>query len=238
MRYENLKKNDVLFCESKGSRVLKLVEKVEGSWVGRDIFTNQNFELNNTDQFKLVNRDTKVKPLSLLKLIESKNGPSTLTENEVFVVDYIMDNYSPDELQELKNSYDDGEHMDIKIAHFSSLLRYLNLPSGHSDSLFFQYILCAYENMGKTITSSTPIKRLKEYKFEWTEERKQTELNTYYIEFYAMNDEDAEKISIHLKEDFWNYNPETYDTDYGDSEFLGMTNPEIKIENSSPFVID
>ena len=53
-----------------------------------------------------------------------------------------------------------------------------------------------------------------------------------------MNDEDAEKISIHLKEDFWNYNPETYDTDYGDSEFLGMANPEIKIENSSPFVID
>jgi len=40
MRYENLKKNDVLFCELKGSRVLKLVEKVEGSWVGRDIFTN------------------------------------------------------------------------------------------------------------------------------------------------------------------------------------------------------
>ncbi len=60
MRYENLKKNDVLFCESKGSRVLKLVEKVEGSWVGRDIFTNQNFELNNTDHSKLVNRDTKV----------------------------------------------------------------------------------------------------------------------------------------------------------------------------------
>ena len=50
MRYQNLRKNDVLFCESKGSRVLKLVEKVEGSWVGRDIFTNQNFELNNTDQ--------------------------------------------------------------------------------------------------------------------------------------------------------------------------------------------
>ncbi len=30
MRYQNLRKNDVLFCESKGSRVLKLVEKVEG----------------------------------------------------------------------------------------------------------------------------------------------------------------------------------------------------------------
>ncbi len=56
MRYQNLRKNDVLFCESKSSRVLKLVEKIDGSWVGRDIFTNQNFQLNNTDQFKLVNR--------------------------------------------------------------------------------------------------------------------------------------------------------------------------------------
>ncbi len=128
--------------------------------------------------------------------------------------------------------------MDTKITHFSSLLRYLNLPGFHRESSFFQYILCAYENMGKTITSSTPIKRLKEYKFEWTEERRQTEYNTYYIEFYAMNDEDAEKISIHLKEDFWNYPHETYDTDYGDSEFLGMVNPEIKIEDSRPFVID
>ena len=103
MRYQNLRKNDVLFCESKGSRVLKLVEKVEGSWVGRDIFTNQNFELNNTDQFKLVNRERKVKPLSLVSLVESTNGPSTLTEKEVFIVDYILDNYNPDELQEAKD---------------------------------------------------------------------------------------------------------------------------------------
>lgn len=238
MRYENLKKNDVLFCESKGSRVLKLVEKVKGSWVGRDIFTNQNFELNNTDQFKLVNRNTKVKPLSLLKLIESKNGPSTLTEKEVFIVDYIMDNYDPDEIQELKNSYDDGEHMDTKIPHFKSLLRYLNLPGGYDDASFFQYILCAYENMGKTITSSTPIKRFKEYRFNWTEERIQTEFNTYYISYYAANAEDAEKISKHLQEDFWSYNPESYDTDYGDSDFVRMDNAETKLEDDRPFVID
>jgi len=89
MRYQNLRKNDVLFCESKGSRVLKLVEKIDGSWVGRDIFTNQNFQLNNTDQFKLVNRERKVKPLSLVSLVESTTGPSTLTEKEVFIVDYI-----------------------------------------------------------------------------------------------------------------------------------------------------
>lgn len=238
MRYENLKKNDVLFCESKGSRVLKLVDKVDGSWLGRDIFTNENFELTNTDQFKLVNRERKVKPLSLLKLIESKNGPSTLTEKEVFIVDYIMDNYNPDELKELKDSYDDGEHMSTKIPYFNSLLRYLNLPGGYSDASFFQYVLCAYENIGKTITSSTPIQRFKEYRFNWTEEREQTEYNTYYIEFYAANEEDAKKISKHLQDDFWSYSPDSYDTDYGDSEFIRMLDAETKLEDDRPFVID
>lgn len=238
MRYENLKKNDVLFCESKGSRVLKLVDKVDGSWLGRDIFTNENFELTNTDQFKLVNRERKVKPLSLLKLIESKNGPSTLTEKEVFIVDYIMDNYNPDELKELKDSYDDGEHMGTKIPYFNSLLRYLNLPGGYSDASFFQYVICAYENIGKTITSSTPIKRFKEYRFTWTEEREQTEYSTYYLEFYAANEEDANKISKHLQDDFWSYNPDAYDTDYGDSVFIQMRDPETKLEDERPFVID
>jgi len=238
MRYENLKKNDVLFCESKGSRVLKLVDKVDGSWLGRDIFTNENFELTNTDQFKLVNRERKVKPLSLLKLIESKNGPSTLTEKEMFIVDYIMDNYSPDELKELKDSYDDGEHMSTKIPYFTSLLRYLNLPGGYSDASFFQYVLCAYENIGKTITSSTPIQRFKEYRFTWTEEREQTEYSTYYLEFYAANEEDANKISKHLQDDFWSYNPDAYDTDYGDSVFIQMRDPETKLEDERPFVID
>jgi len=237
MRYQNLRKNDVLFCESKGSRVLKLVEKIDGSWIGKDIFTNQNFQLKNTDQFKLVNRERKVKPLSLLSLVESKNGPSTLTEKEVFIVDYIMDNYSPDELEDIKNNFQDGE-INTKIPHFNSLLRYLNLPGGHSESSFFQYILCAYENIGKTITSSTPITRLNEYEFRWTEERLQTEYTTYTLEFYAANDEDAEKISKYLREDFWSHNPESEDSDYGDSQFVGMIEPEVRQSNMKPFVID
>jgi len=238
MRYENLKKNDVLFCESKNSRVLKLIEKVDGSWVGRDIFTNQSYELNSNDQFKLVNRERRVKPLSLTSLVESENGPSTLTEKEVFIVDYIMDNYSPDELTDLKDSYDEGNHVDTKIPHFSSLLRYLNLGGGHNESSFFQYIICAYQNIGKTITTSTPIDRFYEYSFRWTEERLQTEYSEYYVDFYAINDEDAEKISEHIKEDFWSYQPDNRDTDYGDSQFVGMIDPNVEPTSEKPLVID
>jgi hypothetical protein len=238
MRYQNLRKNDVLFCESKGSRVLKLVEKIDGSWVGRDVFTNQNFQLNNTDQFKLVNRERKVKPLSLVSLVESTNGPSTLTEKEVFIVDYIMDNYDPDELKDFKESYDNFTHMDTKISHFSSLLRYLNLPGGHTESSFFQYILCAYENMGKTITTSTPITRLFPYECRWTEERLQTEYTTYTIDFYASNDELADKISEDLRINFWEHDPQAEDSDYGDSQFVGMVEPGFQRTNMKPFVID
>ena len=238
MRYQNLRKNDVLFCESKGSRVLKLVEKIDGSWVGRDIFTNQNFQLNNTDQFKLVNRERKVKPLSLVSLVESTNGPSTLTEKEVFIVDYILDNYDPDKLQEAKDSYNNFTHMDIKMPHFNSLLRYLNLPGGHTESSFFQYILCAYENMGKTITTSTPITRLFQYECRWTEERLQTEYTTYTIDFYASNDELADKISEDLRINFWSHDPQAEDTDYGDGQFVGMIEPGFQRTNMKPFVID
>ena len=93
MSFSSLKKNDVIFCESKNSRVLKLIEKVDGSWIGRDIFTNQSYELNSNDQFKLVNRERRVKPLSLTSLVESTDGPSTLTEKEVFIVDYISNTF-------------------------------------------------------------------------------------------------------------------------------------------------
>jgi hypothetical protein len=237
MRYQNLRKNDVLFCESKGSRVLKLVEKIDGSWISKDIFTNQNFQLNNTDQFKLVNRDRKVKPLSLVSLVESTNGPSTLTEKEVFIVDYILDNYSSDELQDLKYNYDDGK-FENKIPYFKSLLRYLNLPGGYTEGSFFQYVLCAYDNMGKTITTSTPITRLFEYECRWTEESLQTQYTIYTIDFYASNDEVAEKISNELREDFWSHDPQDQDIDYGDSQFVGMIKPTFERTNTKPFVID
>jgi hypothetical protein len=237
MRYENLKKNDVLFCESKGSRVLKLIDKVDNSWIGRDVFTQENFELSNKDQFKLVNRERKTKPLSLIKLVESTEGPSTLTENEVFIVDYIMDNYNPEELGELVVAYEKGKHLDVVIPHFKTLKRYLNINGNYTSDDFYQYIYCAYENIGKTITTSTRIERFKEFEFRMVEERRQYEYTTYGVSFHARNHEDALEISEIIKDDFFSYDPENYDTDYGDSDFLSLGDPELRLSDSRPVVI-
>jgi hypothetical protein len=92
--------------------------------------------------------------------------------------------------------------------------------------------------MGKTITTSTPITRLFEYECRWTEESLQTQYTIYTIDFYASNDEVAEKISNELREDFWSHDPQDQDIDYGDSQFVGMIKPTFERTNTKPFVID
>lgn len=238
MIFENLTKNDVLFCESKGSKVLKLIEKVGETWIGRDIFSNQNFELTNSDQFKLVNRNRKITPLSLVKLFESKDSQTTLTEKEVLIVDYIKDNYDPDELEEMRISYKNGTIGKSNLLNFQSMRRYLNLRSGYSQDNLIQYVFCAIENINKTITTSTQIKRFQEFTFYWVEEALVTELTTYRVEFSAIDMSDAEKIIEVIKDDFWSYDPEANDTDYGDREFVKMSNPEIYEDTSPKLVIE
>ena len=49
---------------------------------------------------------------------------------------------------------------------------------------------------------------------------------------------DAEKISEHIKEDFWSYQPDARDTDYGDSQFVGMVDPNVEPTSEKPLVID
>lgn len=237
MIFENLTKNDVLFCESKGSKVLKLIEKVGETWIGRDIFSNQNFELTNSDQFKLVNRNRKVTPLSLVKLFESKDSQTTLTEKEVLIVDYIKDNYDPDELEEMRISYKNGTIGKSNLLDFQSMRRYLNLTSGYSQDNLIQYVYCAIENINKTITTSTQIKRFQEFTFYWNEETIVTEFTTYRVGFSAIDRSDAEKIIEVIKDDFWSYDPESTDSDYGDREFVKMSNPEIYEDKSTKLVI-
>ena len=84
MSFGSLRKNDVLFCESKGSRVVKLVESNNNVWIGRDMFSGQNIEITESDTFKLVNKQRKTKPMSMVSLLESESSSRpTLTEKEV-----------------------------------------------------------------------------------------------------------------------------------------------------------
>ena len=243
MSFGNLKKNDVLFCESKGSRVVKLVENVNNVWIGRDMFSNQSVEITNHDTFKIVNNQRKSKPLSMVSLLESTDSVRpTLTEKEVFIVEYFQDNFTSDQLNKIRVNYYDGGYLKKSVIEgLNSLKRYLNIISRVSDDVFIQYALCAYDNLGEEITTSTPISRFKEYSFTMVEERKQWEYTTWGIDFWAEydNQELLDEFVETMQDDFWNHSPDSLDTDYGDSETMGMSDPELTpLHRSKPFIIE
>lgn len=243
MSFGSLKKNDVLFCESKGSRVVTLIENNNNVWIGRDMFSGQNIEITRNDSFKLVNKQRKSRPLSMVSLLESENSVRpTLTEKEVFIVEYFLDNYSQEELSQISESYYSGDYIkNNPISDIKSLKRYLNIDVKRNDDVYMEYGLCANDNYGEEISTSTPISRFKEYRFSMVEEREQIEWASWYFDFDAgMND--GEVIDEFVKEfekDFWSYDPDHEDTDYGDSTTLGLSDPEVRTTwRSTPFIIE
>ena len=135
MSFGSLRKNDVLFCESKGSRVVKLVESNNNVWIGRDMFSGQSIEITENDTFKLVNKQRKTKPMSMVSLLESESSSRpTLTEKEVFIVEFFLDNYSQEELSQLSESYYNGDYLKgHSISVLKSLKRYLNIGNRGAD---------------------------------------------------------------------------------------------------------
>lgn len=241
MNFSNLKRNDVIFCESKGSRVIKLTEQNENLWVGKDLFTNQHFEISSTDSFKLVNRAKKTKPLSLLSLVESENPSSTLTEKEVIIVDYLIETYSHEEMNKLIGDYKEAINVQYpnSINIFKSISNYLNLKKGINYSEMFQYLICASENIGKPITTSTTITRFLQYTLSFMEHRLQHEYISYTIDFSALNQEDAEKISEVMQNDnIWDYDPESHDSEYGDSDVIDVYDFNTHLDSPTPLIID
>ena len=67
--FNNLKKNDVVFSESKGSRVFKLISKKDNHWVVGDMFTKKFDIITESDTFRVVKTENKPKPISLLNLL-------------------------------------------------------------------------------------------------------------------------------------------------------------------------
>ena len=62
MSFNNLKKNDVVFSESKGSRVFKLISKKDNHWVVGDMFTKKFDTITESDTFRVVKTENKPKP--------------------------------------------------------------------------------------------------------------------------------------------------------------------------------
>jgi len=243
MSFRNLKKNDIVFCESN-SRVLKLVEKQNGVWNTQDLFSKQPIKLSSNQTFKLVETHKKVsKPMSMLKLMEQDESvPSTLTEKEVFIVDYLLSEVDQSLLHQAERVFrkmESSRDMTTVIGNiFSPIVRYLSLGNSTNDTRYFQYVFCALENLdGSEINTSTRIERLSTFQYEKVEIRKQIEYVSWTVDnIPSFSEEDLRDNLSTIDDNFWNWSPDSRDTDYGDSDTLGWEDEKLSLEDG-PLVI-
>ena len=240
MDYKNLKENDVVFCESKKSRVLKLVSQKSNGWLCEDIFTKQSHIINEKDNLRLVNTSRKVKPISLRKLFEEENSNDTLTEREVYIVEYIIDNYSLDTLKEIESAIEDGQILNVNYKNLNSFLRYLAINKEFAAGELSQYFLCALNNYGSEINQSTKIDRFIPYKISFVEISNQARYDYCGIEVYGPNTESYSKtIREYFIRNIGEYVSllEYNDMDYGDTFGSKFNYEDLDSEPSDEFIL-
>ena len=170
MDFNNLKRNDIIFSESKGSRVFKLISKNNNQWIVEDVFSKQSDMINEQDQIKVVKTDRKSTPISMTKLFESSKVSirPTLTEKEVFLIDELKESYEESELHDIIEKYENG-NLDVGFNLMNKYVKILSvsLKSWWDNTALIQYVYCAIINYDNEVTTSTNI-----------EDRKSTRLNS------------------------------------------------------------
>jgi hypothetical protein len=245
MSFNNLKKNDVVFSESKGSRVFKLISKKDNHWVVGDMFTKKFDTITESDTFRVVKTENKPKPISLLNLVEN-NGVSirpTLTDKEVFIVEELKDSYEENDLHDVIERYENGE-----LNSGDNLLQqYLKILNSQSKSQYdsfalIQYVYCAIENYDTEVSSSTKIDRFKLFELKTTEITDERKYQNWTLNVPALDLDMMNKMQSGILNNFWNYDPDAGWADYGDSDFIGMEDIEIEeiglSEYRKPLVIE
>lgn len=242
MSFTSLKKNDVIYSESKDSRVFKLISKKNNKWIVEDVFSKKTDTITEQDQFKIVKTETKIKPISMLRLFEDtkSNSNPTLTEKEVFLVDELIETHEEEYLHGLISEFENGDDLNVGFELLGDYLKFLNLSYFSKENKFglIQYVYCAIENYNNEISQSTPITRFKTFYISTTEvsdERKYQELQ---LTFFALDKEMAIKIQEGIMSNIYQYDPDYGDSDYGDSEFIGFGEVEVREELGNPLIIN
>jgi hypothetical protein len=163
--------------------------------------------------------------INLLKENVDEDYPKTLTDNEIFIMDYLSNEVDPSLLYEAEVAYENfNPIMMSKIVAkiFDPILTYIGMKNKKNDRRLLQYVLCYSENEGKEITTSTPIRRLAYYNFTIWDTTRQIIYNKNNIsEVPAFSDEDMEEKKESLVKNMWDgWNTDVSDSDYGDSEFI------------------
>jgi hypothetical protein len=245
MGFNNLKRNDIVFSELKGSRVFKLISKNNNEWIVEDVFSKQSDIIKENDQVKVVKTDKKSKPLSMSKLFESSNVSirPTLTEKEVFIVDELKDSFEESYLHDVIEQYENGS-LYTGDDLLKGYLKVLNakLKSQYDSFALIQYVYCAIENYDVEVSSSTKINRFKLFELKATEITNERKYQNWTLDVPALDLDMMTKMQSGILDNFWNYDPDAGWADYGDSEFIALEDVEIDeptlTEYHKPLVIE
>ena len=209
------------------------------------MFTKKFDTITESDTFRVVKTENKPKPISLLNLVES-NGISirpTLTEKEVFIVEELKDSYEENDLHNVIERYENGElnsgddllKQYLKLLNFNSRLQYDSFA-------LIQYVYCAIENYDTEISTSTNINRFKLFELLATEISDERKYQNWSLSVPALDLDMMTKMQSGIIADIWQYDPDAGSADYGDSDFIGMSDIEIQevglSEYRKPLVIE
>jgi hypothetical protein len=183
------------------------------------------------------------KNLSLYRLIENEESsvPNTLTDKEVFIVTYLLEDVDRSVLYSAERYWDELKPynmMNIIDTIFTPILPYVNQKGLKNDLRLYQYILCALENENdNSVTTDTPIRRMKNYDYKIWETRKQIEYVDWRTEIPGFSLDEVRNKSKLIQESFWDWSPNSNDTDYGDSEHFGFEDEEINDSTYEKFLV-
>jgi len=245
MGFNNLKKNDIVFSESKGSRVFKLISKNNNEWIVEDVFSKQSDIIKENDQVKVVKTDKKSKPFSMSKLFESSKVSirPTLTEKEIFIVEELKDSFEESYLHDVIAEYENG-NLDAGSKLLDRYLKVLNVSKKSQYDLYslIQYVYCAIENYDNEISTSTNINRFKLFELKATEITDERKYQNWTLDVPALDLDMMIKMQSGILDNFWNYDPDAGWADYGDSQFIALEDVEIDepalTEYHKPLVIE
>jgi hypothetical protein len=181
------------------------------------------------------------KNLSLYRLIENEESsvPNTLTDKEVFIVTYLLEDVDRSVLYSAERHWDELKPYKMKKiidTIFTPILPYVNQKGLKEDLRLYQYVFCALEN-DTSVTTDTPIRRMKNYDYKIWEIRQQIEYVDWRTQIPGFNIDEVKKKSELIQESLWEWNPESNDSDYGDSEHLGLEDEEINDSTYEKFLV-
>lgn len=179
--------------------------------------------------------------INLLKESVDEDYPTTLTDNEVFIMNYLADEVDPSLLSQAERAYDDfipqkmSKLVDII---FGEILLYIGMKNKRHDKRLLQYVICYNENDGKEITTSTPIKRLANYNFKVWDVTNQIVYNKYTTnDIPSFSEDDVKDKQEQILGNLWYWDTTTDDSDYGDSDFIRYEDPEFEQDSVGYLVL-